>query len=780
MYKNKKVFFQAIALILFTSLLASIMPVSDSYASAYSYKYYDYATKKTLTYSNTKLNYICNGSSVDLTKTPAMLSSNGVALCSLTTLFSGILGLTCSYSASDGSIIITDGETKIVMQIGSKTATVNGEAVTINAAPVKVKYAASKLTRVLVPTRFVCETFGFDYIWSSSAATITIKSSVQFSNSSTSFSYNGSTSSVYCNGVEKSLGSLPVIESADIGYDTALYGPAKKIFTKSPLNVQYTYDADNKSLKLERGDITVIYTLNSTIAYVNGVAFQLPAAPDILKNTGSGSYALYIPLEFTAKALGFEYTEDSSQQSCSITSTDAFSVSSVMNELIKNSNPLSKTIEYFNWNTTDAFSTQISQLDAAGTNYLTCFSGGCDNYGEYVLIKTKSSVTPVFAEDAYSIHLLLNNVVNTVGDQSFNSSCFDIDMCMVESPTDSSACIIIKKPGYYTGYTISTLEDGTYCLRMNNQYSYEPTTKDNEVTLTDNQIYIPLPEGVSSTDVSTTDKYWAKQIVITLGADYSKFYSDNEIVYKGHENISSVKAQLNSNKKTEIIITTTTIQGFKTGKTNNGLIMTVDDPGKIYDAVVVLDPGHGGYDPGATYKDSDGTTWKEKDINLSVLTYTQAIFEKSNIKAYLTRIDDTFITLENRAAYPDLTDADLFISFHCNVLVNASSVPVTSAVGTGTYYCTTNKNVTSGGITSKILSTQLVSSVAAALNTKNRGITTANYLVIRETNVPSVLIEGGFMTNAAELDKLTDSKYQKAIAQNIYNSVEALFDTYPN
>ena len=103
----------------------------------------------------------------------------------------------------------------------------------------------------------------------------------------------------------------------------------------------------------------------------------------------------------------------------------------------------------------------------------------------------------------------------------------------------------------------------------------------------------------------------------------------------------------------------------------------------------------------------------------------------------MTRINDTYIELADRAAYPDLTDADLFISFHCNVLVNASKQPVTSAVGTGTYYSTLNKNTSTGGITSRMLASKLVSSVSSALSTTNRGITTADYVVVRDTKVPA-------------------------------------------
>ncbi len=776
MENRKKVMINMVCLLIITSLFTSFIPTNVLHAATTTYKYYDYSTKKTKSYNDSALTYICNGASVDLSKTPAMLSSNGVALCSVTALFSKTLGLTCIYDSNAATVTISDASTTIIVKIGSKTAIVNGESVSINAAPVKVKYADSKLTRVLVPTRFICETLGYEYDWNSANATITIGSSMDLSINNIGFTYKGDTTSISINNKLLSFGSLPVITM-----DKVLFGPAKKIFTKSAFGVDYSYDSTTNTLKLVRDESTVIFTLGSKSAYVNGVAFQLPIAPNIVTNNVSGSYAIYVPLEFTATALGLDLNNNSIQCNCTITTADSLSLEASMNELIDCSTALDESVSYFEWLTTDSFANQLSYFDSMETNYLSAFTAGCDNYGEYIILKTKYEATPTIAEDDYSIHLVFDNVINTVGDHQYSTKSYAIDYCMVESPTDNSTCVIIKKPSYYSGYVVSTLEDGSYCLRMNNSYSYEAPVKSEEddvITLSDQQIYIPLPDSISYEKVTFKDYYWNNQIIIVLDNDYTEFYKENPISYQ-HPAISGITTQLNSSKKTEIVIKTTKIQGFKSLNSSGGFVMTIDNPGNIYKAVVVLDPGHGGKDPGASYKSSNGTLWNEKDINLSVLTLAASIFNNTDIKAYMTRINDTYIELADRAAYPDLTDADLFISFHCNVLVNASKQPVTSAVGTGTYYSTLNKNTSTGGITSRMLASKLVSSVSSALSTTNRGITTADYVVVRDTKVPAVLIEAGFMTNSTELDKLTSSTYQSKIAQNIYDTVAALFETYP-
>ena len=80
--------------------------------------------------------------------------------------------------------------------------------------------------------------------------------------------------------------------------------------------------------------------------------------------------------------------------------------------------------------------------------------------------------------------------------------------------------------------------------------------------------------------------------------------------------------------------------------------------------------------------------------------------------------------------------------------------------GTGVYYSTLNPSINEGGLTSKKMAGIFVNGLSSALNTKNNGPLSANFVVIRETKVPAVLIELGFLTNTNDFKKLTNETYQ--------------------
>jgi N-acetylmuramoyl-L-alanine amidase len=218
-----------------------------------------------------------------------------------------------------------------------------------------------------------------------------------------------------------------------------------------------------------------------------------------------------------------------------------------------------------------------------------------------------------------------------------------------------------------------------------------------------------------------------------------------------------------------ITITTNKIQGYDYTVKDNVLSFSVGQPSEFYDKIVLLDAGHGGYDPGAI----NGST-KEKNINFNVLNvYAKEAFEDSGIKVYFTRVDDTLIDLYDRADYSMETEADLFISVHCNAAGSAA------ARGTSVYYSSVNKGRGVTGLTSKILASSLVNSLSANLGTRNLGTIDKAFVVVRENTVPAVLIELGFLTNPEDKAKLVSTSYQKKAAQTIFSTVESIFNAYP-
>lgn len=230
---------------------------------------------------------------------------------------------------------------------------------------------------------------------------------------------------------------------------------------------------------------------------------------------------------------------------------------------------------------------------------------------------------------------------------------------------------------------------------------------------------------------------------------------------------------------------------------------------------LVLDPGHGGKDPGCVSK--DGKTY-EKDIVLKISTKLKASIEKNHpdVKVYLTRSDDKFVPLNDRAKYATQKGADFFISVHVNASDRSTSLNGYSVHLLGqstdknkdTYaynmdlvkrendvimleddYTTTYEGLDASGTESDILAHlmhnayreqslefgQLVSDcLKPGPFKKGNGITQNNFAVLRLASMPAMLIELGYMTNPTDLSILRkDESINK-----IVSALSKAFDSY--
>lgn len=181
------------------------------------------------------------------------------------------------------------------------------------------------------------------------------------------------------------------------------------------------------------------------------------------------------------------------------------------------------------------------------------------------------------------------------------------------------------------------------------------------------------------------------------------------------------------------------------------------DPAKI---TIAIDPGHGGNQPGAVYPNENGENVQEKDLTLSMSLMLADILEERGYNVVLTRTGDDSVSLADRAKMANAAQAEVFVSIHCNALDR------TDYEGIFTYYY---PNSTRG----EALAKQVQAGVVAATGGIGRGTPSANFQVLRETTMPAVLVETGFMSCPAELARLCDPDYQQQIALGIADGVEA-------
>jgi len=168
---------------------------------------------------------------------------------------------------------------------------------------------------------------------------------------------------------------------------------------------------------------------------------------------------------------------------------------------------------------------------------------------------------------------------------------------------------------------------------------------------------------------------------------------------------------------------------------------------------VCIDPGHGGTDPGAVGKVP--FTLNEKDVNLSISLLLEKELQAKGHTVFLTRNTDIFVPLGSRASFANQKNVDIFISIHCN------SSTSKSAEGIETWIFTDSN-------AGKNLAEPVQKSLISTFPThRNRGVKEANFQVLRETEMPAILVECEFISNSTQLQFLSDKDNQKKIAQAI-------------
>ncbi len=198
------------------------------------------------------------------------------------------------------------------------------------------------------------------------------------------------------------------------------------------------------------------------------------------------------------------------------------------------------------------------------------------------------------------------------------------------------------------------------------------------------------------------------------------------------------------------------------------LRLTVIPDGDI--RIIVLDPGHGGGDPGAS-----GALYKEKDINLQLAKKLAVYLRRYGYKVLLTRDGDQKLQLSDRTAYARKVKADLFVSLHANFTSTTSVSGIETFVLTHqnappTYGTAVQDKAQPGNsydLQNARLAFETQKRLISATGADDRGVKRATFAVLRDAPCPAMLVEVGFMSNAAEEKKLGNAQYQAKIVQGL-------------
>jgi N-acetylmuramoyl-L-alanine amidase len=190
--------------------------------------------------------------------------------------------------------------------------------------------------------------------------------------------------------------------------------------------------------------------------------------------------------------------------------------------------------------------------------------------------------------------------------------------------------------------------------------------------------------------------------------------------------------------------------------------------------LVVIDPGHGGNDPGSQAIRNGVEVLNEKDINLDIALRLNRMLKAAGVNTYMLRTEDTSISLYERPAMANAVNGDLYVSVH-----NNSSPVNPNARGTEVYYYS-KECEPDFGLYSKRLAELAYRELCERLGTEGRGVKSEPaYAVLNKTNMPAIIIEGAFLSNNDDLKLMLTDEYRenyalaaaKAIIQVLNESV---------
>ena len=221
--------------------------------------------------------------------------------------------------------------------------------------------------------------------------------------------------------------------------------------------------------------------------------------------------------------------------------------------------------------------------------------------------------------------------------------------------------------------------------------------------------------------------------------------------------------------------------------------------------VVIIDPGHGGKDPGAI----GPTGLKEKDVTLGIALYLEKLLKGASIPTYLTRSKDEFVYLENRTNFANQKNGFVFVSLHANSVLNhrPSAEGIETFVLSSKYIGASARDVAdrenrasrahpevdtdlaliiadleeSANIKYSLDFAEIVQKkLVNYLKLEDRGVKQAPFVVLKGANMVAVIVEVAFISNPKEEKLLKTNKFRENAAQALFEAIKYYIENTPN
>ncbi len=201
--------------------------------------------------------------------------------------------------------------------------------------------------------------------------------------------------------------------------------------------------------------------------------------------------------------------------------------------------------------------------------------------------------------------------------------------------------------------------------------------------------------------------------------------------------------------------------------------------GPLVGKEIVIDPGHGGEDPGAVVNG-----FMEKDVNLQISLKLKTLLEMAGATTIFTRVDDTTLgtsedrrrsDLETRIQIANSSQGDVFVSIHADSLEDASRTGIVVFYGPESGYLYSHRRPPELIAQSRNLALTLRNSLRIVAKADDRGIRSVPYYLLGKINLPAVIAEVGTLTNYEEAIKLNDPSYQQRVADSLFSGILSYF-----
>lgn len=277
-------------------------------------------------------------------------------------------------------------------------------------------------------------------------------------------------------------------------------------------------------------------------------------------------------------------------------------------------------------------------------------------------------------------------------------------------------------------------------------------------------ISIPLAKGTKAESVVMENRYMEQELWIYLQDADVDFYTENKIC----GDIAPVLGGFCEEKPDGVVLKLqmSEVLEYRSTMENNALQIAFCEPKELYHMIVVVDPVGGGSDCGKFVDD-----FSEKTVTLEVAKCLQKKLEQDGIRLYFTRLEDEFVTNEDRCRLVESVDANLYIGI--GVSVDAKDV---NKYGIQSYYNEAYFIPEFGNVETADILTRNVT--IAAGNRANGLFPAEEESILQEIHIPAAQVSLGYLTNPQENALLRQEEYQEKLAEGLAEAIMEVYTPY--